>query len=229
MSRLRPGSTNAAVVAVPCATRRRWRVFGTFSLVQVEQACGLWLRTLAWLMCSRSSVSCCRGCGPWWRRRMPRTRSCGRSWRRSGGGSCGWRSWSAGCGWTAPIRARRPRRSRSGRENAAARGVRNRSGSAGRTAAGAGASLPTIRRSCIDGHPNHQRMWFSRAASAVTTSGRSPRVRTWRWHPALAQPGPELTLLPPFALGQGRVSPSFSSSCRRGRQSWTPQAALPSR
>ena len=44
----------------------------------------------------------------------------------------------AGCGWTAPIRARRPRRSRPGRENAAARSVRYLSGSAGRTAAGAG-------------------------------------------------------------------------------------------
>jgi len=83
-------------------------------------------------------VSCCRGCVPWWRRRMPRTRSCGRSLTRSWSGSCGWRSWSAGSGWTAPIRARRPRRSRSGRENAAARSVRNRSGNAGRTAAGAG-------------------------------------------------------------------------------------------
>ena len=78
---------------------------------------------------------------------MPRTRSCGRSWRRpwsgNGGWSCGWRSWSAGCGWTALIRARRVRRSRSGRENAAARSVRNLGGSGGRTAAGAGS--PAIR------------------------------------------------------------------------------------
>jgi hypothetical protein len=33
---------------VPCATRRRWRVFEP--LVQVEHACGLCLRSLAWLM-----------------------------------------------------------------------------------------------------------------------------------------------------------------------------------
>ena len=37
-----------AVVVAPCATRRRWRVFEP--LVQVEQACGLCLRSLAWLM-----------------------------------------------------------------------------------------------------------------------------------------------------------------------------------
>ena len=73
---------------------------------------------------------------------MPRTRYCARSLTRpgsgSGGWSCGWRSWSAGCGWTALIRERRVRRSRSGRKSAAARSVRNLSGSAGRTAAGAG-------------------------------------------------------------------------------------------
>jgi hypothetical protein len=33
---------------VPCATCRRWRVFE--SLVQVEHAWGLCLRSLAWLM-----------------------------------------------------------------------------------------------------------------------------------------------------------------------------------
>jgi len=33
---------------VPCATRRRWRVFEP--LVRVEHACGLCLRSLAWLM-----------------------------------------------------------------------------------------------------------------------------------------------------------------------------------
>ena len=33
---------------MPCATRRRWRVFEP--LVQVEDACGLCLRSLAWLM-----------------------------------------------------------------------------------------------------------------------------------------------------------------------------------
>jgi len=35
-------------VVVSCATRRRWRVFEP--LVQVEHACGLCLRSLAWLM-----------------------------------------------------------------------------------------------------------------------------------------------------------------------------------
>jgi hypothetical protein len=132
------GLTSARQVRLQwCAVRGAPALAGVWALVQVEHACGLCLRRLAWLMSSRGSVSCCRGCVPWWRQRTPRTRSCGRSWRRprsgSGGWSCGWRSWSAGCGWTAPIRARRPRRSRSGQENAAGRSVRNLSGSAGRT------------------------------------------------------------------------------------------------
>ena len=73
---------------------------------------------------------------------MPRSRGCGRSWTRpgsgSGGLSCGWRSWSAGCGWTALIRARRARRNRSGPKRHGGRCGRNQSGSAGRTGGGAG-------------------------------------------------------------------------------------------
>ena len=57
--------------------------------------------------------------GRWWRRRTRRSRGCGTGWTRSGscsgGWSCGWRSWSAGWGWTAAIRGRLLRGSGSGR------------------------------------------------------------------------------------------------------------------
>ena len=62
------------------------------------------------------------GCGPWWRRRTRRTCCCGLSWTPSGscggGWSCGWRSWSAGWGWTAPTRARRRSKERIGAKEA---------------------------------------------------------------------------------------------------------------
>src|SRR5262249_336766 len=50
-------------------------------------AFGACLMSLARGMRTRGSASCSRGCVPWSRRGMPRTRCCGRSWMPSGG--CG--------------------------------------------------------------------------------------------------------------------------------------------
>jgi hypothetical protein len=85
-----------------------------------------------------------RGSGRWWRRRTRRSRCCGLrrrpARRRSGGLSCGSRSWSVGCRWTAATRARRVRRSGSGRRRPARRGS-SPSGSGARTASAAGSPV----------------------------------------------------------------------------------------
>ena len=62
-----------------------------------------------------------------------------------------WRSWSAGCRWTARIRGRLRRRSGSGRERHGGRGS-SRSGSAGRTARGAGS--PATRGKALQRDPD---------------------------------------------------------------------------
>ncbi len=96
-------------------------------------------RLLRWRRCVSRSRGCGRrtlGCGRWWRARTRSWRLGTRRWRCCGavmrGWCCGWRSWSGGWGWTAPIRVRRARGSRSGRGS----GGRRRGGSGRATGIG---------------------------------------------------------------------------------------------
>ena len=87
------------------------------------------------------------GWGLSWRRGLQRSRGCGLSRTRHvsiRGGSCGSRSWRAGCAWTAATRGLLLRRSGPGRRRPGGPGS-SQSGSGGRTAGPAG-SLATRGR-----------------------------------------------------------------------------------
>ena len=141
---------------------------------------------------------------------MPRTRYCGRSLTRPGSGSGGWRSWSAGCGWTAPIRARRPRRNRYRGERTPPRGasdVRGHHRAAWRRWA---AERPNGFKSVGDSLPATAPTWaFSRPARYVIQDHPVyiPRDQRWPLRPELAAP---LGVCPLSLLGR----------CADGRAGW---------